>query len=151
DQFSFGSILYELSTGKRAFQRGTTAETLTAIIREEPEPVGAVNPRAPAPLRWIVERCLAKDPDERFGTTRDLARDLASLRDHLPDTVVVSGEAQAAAPVTRPMHLWLFALAAGLLAAVAAVSFSIGRNRASAQPPSFRQLTFRRGTIFSAR
>src|SRR6266545_2098224 len=107
DQFSFGSILYELSTGKRAFQRGTTAETLTAIIREEPEPVGAVNPRAPAPLRWIVERCLAKDPDERFGTTRDLARDLASIRDHLADAVVVSGEAPAAAPVARRIRLCL--------------------------------------------
>ena len=74
DQFSFGSILYELSTGKRAFERSTSAETLTAIIREEPEPVGAINPRAPTPLHWIVERCLAKDPEERFGTTRDLTR-----------------------------------------------------------------------------
>ncbi len=151
DQFSFGSILYELSTGKRAFQRGTTAETLTAIIREEPEPVGAVNPRAPAPLRWIVERCLAKDPDERFGTTRDLARDLASIRDHLSDAVVVSGEARAAAPVARRMLLWPFLLGAGLLAATAFVSFSLGRKAEKTQPPSFRQLTFRRGAISSAR
>ncbi len=151
DQFSFGSILYELSTGKRAFQRSTTAETLTAIIREEPEPVGAVNPRAPAPLRWIVERCLAKDPDERFGTTRDLARDIASLRDHLSDAVVVSGEAQAAAPAARRMRLWPFLFGAGLLAAVALVSFSLGRRAEKTQPPSFRQLTFRRGTISSAR
>jgi Tol biopolymer transport system component/predicted Ser/Thr protein kinase len=151
DQFSFGSILYELSTGKRAFQRSTTAETLTAIIREEPEPVGAVNPRAPAPLRWIVERCLAKDPDERFGTTRDLARDIASIRDHLSDAVVVSGEAHAAAPVARRMRLWPFLLGAGLLAAVALASFSLGRRAEKTQPPSFRQLTFRRGTISSAR
>jgi Tol biopolymer transport system component/predicted Ser/Thr protein kinase len=151
DQFSFGSILYELSTGKRAFQRSTTAETLTAIIREEPEPVGAVNPRAPAPLRWIVERCLAKDPEERFGTTRDLARDLASIRDHLSDAVVVSGEAQAAAPVARRIRLWPFLLSAGILAAVALASFSLGRRAEKTQPPSFRQLTFRRGTISSAR
>ncbi len=151
DQFSFGSILYELSTGKRAFQRSTTAETLTAIIREEPEPVGTVNPRAPAPLRWIVERCLAKDPDERFGTTRDLARDIASIRDHLSDAVVVSGEAQAAVPIARRMRLWPFLLGAGLLAAVALVSFSLGRRAEKKQPPSFRQLTFRRGAISSAR
>src|SRR6266581_1105990 len=117
DQFSFGSILYELSTGKRAFQRGTTAETLTAIIREEPEPVGTINPRAPAPLRWIVERCLSKDPDDRFGTTRDLARDLASIRDHLSDAVLVSGEAQAVAPLARRMSLWPLLLGAGVLAA----------------------------------
>ncbi len=151
DQFSFGSILYELSTGKRAFQRSTTAETLTAIIREEPEPVGAINPRAPAPLRWIVERCLAKDPDERFGTTRDLARDIASIRDHLSDAVVVSGEAQAAAPVARRIRLWPFLLGAGILAAVALASFSLGGRAEKTQPPSFRQLTFRRGTISSAR
>ena len=151
DQFSFGSILYELSTGKRAFQRGTTAETLTAIIREEPEPVSAINPRAPAPLRWIVERCLAKEPEERFETTRDLARDLASIRDHLSDAVVVSGEAQAAPPVARGMRLWPFLLGAGLLAAVALVSFSLGKKAEKTQPPSFRQLTFRRGRISSAR
>jgi Tol biopolymer transport system component/predicted Ser/Thr protein kinase len=152
DQFSFGSILYELATGKRAFQRGTTAETLTAIIREEPEPVGAVNPKAPAPLRWIVERCLAKDPEERFGTTRDLARDLASIRDHLSDAVIVSGEAPAAAPAARRIRLWPVVLgAAAAVAVVALVSYSLGRKAARTEPPSFRQLTFRRGVISSAR
>src|SRR5712692_939395 len=151
DQFSFGSILYELSTGKRAFQRSTTAETLTAIIREEPEPVSAINPRAPAPLRWIVERCLDKDPEERFGTTHDLARDLASIRDHLSDAVVVSGEAQAAPAAGRGTRLWPFLLRAGLVVAFGLVSFALGRRIEKSQPPSFRQLTFRRGTISSAR
>lgn len=151
DQFSLGSILYELSTGKRAFQRNTTAETLTAIIREEPEPVSAVNPRAPAPLRWVVERCLAKDPEERFGTTRDLARDLASIRDHLSDAVVVSGEAPAAPAVARGMRFWPLLAGAGLLVAVALTSFSLGRRAQKTEPPSFRQLTFRRGSISSAR
>src|SRR5262249_24131462 len=150
DQFSFGSILYELSTGKRAFQRKTTAKTLTAIIREEPEPVGAINPKAPAPLRWIVERCLAKEPEERFETTRDLARDLPSIRDHLSDAIVVSGEAQAA-PTARRTRLWPFLLGAGLLVTVALVSYSLGKKAEKIQPPSFRQLTFRRGTISSAR
>jgi hypothetical protein len=150
DQFSLGSILYELSTGKRAFQRSTSAETLTAIIREEPEPLGAINPRTPAPLRWIVERCLAKDPDERFGTTRDLARDLASIRDHLSDAVVLSGES-AAAP-SRPRSLLApLLLGAGLLAAVAFTTYFLGRNAGRTPPPSFRQLTFRRGTISAAR
>ncbi|MGH9364642.1 MAG: protein kinase domain-containing protein, partial [Thermoanaerobaculia bacterium] len=150
DQFSFGSILYELATGKRAFQRGTTAETLTAIIREEPEPVAQVNPRAPAPLRWIVERCLAKDPEERFGTTRDLARDLASIRDHLSDATV-SAEAFPIAPAARRTRSLAVLLAAGLLAAVALASFSLGRQAGRTPPPSFHQLTFRRGTISSAR
>jgi serine/threonine protein kinase len=79
DQFSFGSILYEMATGKRAFQRATSAETLTAIIREEVEPVERVNAAAPAPLRWILDRCLQKEPEERYGSTRDLAQDLKNV------------------------------------------------------------------------
>jgi len=79
DQFSFGSVLYEMATGKQAFARASAPETMTAIIREEPEPLERAAPGAPAGLRWIVDRCLGKDPDERYGSTRDLARDLARL------------------------------------------------------------------------
>src|SRR5580765_8073932 len=95
DQFSLGSILYEMSTGRRAFQRDTPVETLSAIIRDDPEPVGPQNPRAPAPLRWTIERCLAKNPEDRYVSTRDLARDLASIRDHLSEA---SNSADVIAP-----------------------------------------------------
>lgn len=95
DQFSFGAILYEMTTGKRAFQRSTFAETLTAILREEPEPIGSLNPQAPAPLCWIVERCLAKSPKDRFSSTRDLAQDLAAMRDRLSDAPVGRPEPRA--------------------------------------------------------
>src|SRR5450631_3464758 len=71
DQFALGCVLYEMATGRRAFQKDTAAETLAAIIREEPEPIGSVNARFPAPLCWIIERCLAKDPEERYASTRD--------------------------------------------------------------------------------
>ena len=81
DQFSFGLVLYEMVTGKRAFPRSTAAETLVAILREQAEPVGAQNPDAPAPLCWAIERCLAKEPDKRYVSTRDLARELAAIRD----------------------------------------------------------------------
>ncbi|HEX7706629.1 MAG TPA: protein kinase [Thermoanaerobaculia bacterium] len=80
DQFSLGTILYELATGRPAFRRSTSAETLVAIMREEPEPI-PLSTRLPAPFRWVIERCLAKDPEERYASTRDLARDLATLRD----------------------------------------------------------------------
>ena len=73
DQFSFGLVLYELLTGHRAFRRDSAAEILTAIIREEAEPLPAT---VPAPLRWIVERLLAKDPADRYDSTRDLYREL---------------------------------------------------------------------------
>jgi Tol biopolymer transport system component len=85
DQFALGALLYELATGERPFRRETTPETLTAILREEPEPLRARNGALPAQLGWIVERCLAKDPNDRYASTRDLARDLADLRDRLSD------------------------------------------------------------------
>ena len=87
DQFSFGSLLYEMLTGKKAFARASRPETMTAIIREEPEPVERGAPQTPIALRWIVERCLAKNPDERYASTRDLARDLARLKEGVSKTV----------------------------------------------------------------
>jgi Tol biopolymer transport system component/predicted Ser/Thr protein kinase len=80
DQFSFGLVLYEMLTGKRAFQRASMPEIMTAIIREDFTPLP---PTVLAPLRWIVERLLAKDPAERYDSTRDLFRELRHLRDHL--------------------------------------------------------------------
>ena len=154
DQFSFGSILYEMATGKRAFERGTTAETLTAIIREEPEPVSQLNARIPAPVRWIVERCLTKDPEDRYGTTKDLARDLAQIRDHLSEAPVsaeVTGQ-HAAPPVHARRSLGPILAAAAVLAAVVGIgAFVAGKKAGRTPPPSFRQLTFQRGTIHSAR
>src|SRR5262249_49073295 len=85
DQFSLGSILYEMVTGKKAFQKKTAIDSLAAILNEEPEEVAKVNPQAPAPLRWIVERCLSKEPESRYGSTKDLARDLITLRDHVSE------------------------------------------------------------------
>src|SRR6266853_4919454 len=77
DQFSFGSVLYEMVTGKRAFQRSTAAETLVAILREQPELIVGQNPDVPAPLCWVIERCLTKELDKRSASSRDLARELA--------------------------------------------------------------------------
>jgi len=83
DQFSFGSVLYEMVTGVPAFRKKTHAETVAAILRDQPDSLGAKVLQAPAPFIWIVERCLAKDPKQRYASTRDLARDLAALRDRV--------------------------------------------------------------------
>lgn len=135
DQFSLGSILYELATGKRAFSRPTTAEALVAIIREEPEPIAALSPRLPVSVRWVIERCLAKDPEERYASTRDLARDLKHLRDHASE---VSPEA---APVILARRLgWLGpVLIAGLVVAAALAVFAgiRGRDRLPVRPVRF--------------
>ena len=74
DQFSFGLVLYELASGKRAFQRASAAEIMTGIIREDAEPLPATTPPQ---FRWIVERLLAKEPEaDRYDSTRDLYREL---------------------------------------------------------------------------
>jgi predicted ATPase/serine/threonine protein kinase len=85
DQFSFGSLLFEMVTGSPAFQKKTHAETTAAILRDEPDRSGPRMLQAPPPFIWIVERCLAKDPAQRYASTRDLARDLAAVRDRLAD------------------------------------------------------------------
>jgi predicted ATPase/serine/threonine protein kinase len=85
DQFSFGSVMFEMVTGVPAFRKSSHAETLAAILRDEPERLGSRMPQAPAPFIWIVERCLAKDPKDRYASTRDLARDLAAVRDRLAE------------------------------------------------------------------
>jgi predicted ATPase len=85
DQFSLGSLLYEMVTGKRAFPHSGAAQILAAILRDQPEAAASLNPQTPAPLCWVIERCLAKDPKERYDSTHDLARDLAAIRDRLPE------------------------------------------------------------------
>ncbi len=92
DQFSFGLVLYEMVTGKRAFQRESAAETLVAVIREQPDAIGAQNPDAPAPLCWAIERCLAKDPDKRYVSTQELARELVAIRDRFSEKSVAHSE-----------------------------------------------------------
>src|SRR5580704_128594 len=102
DQFSFGSVLYEMATGTPAFRKKTHAETMAAILRDEPERLGAKTLQAPAPFIWIVERCLAKDPQHRYASTRDLARDLAAVRDRLADAPVYHSESRPSnLPVPR--------------------------------------------------
>ncbi|HEY7863397.1 MAG TPA: protein kinase [Thermoanaerobaculia bacterium] len=140
DQFSLGSILYEAVSGQKAFDRKTAAETMSAIIREDPKPISQAAPQAPLPLRWIVDRCLAKDPEERYASTKDLARDLAKLRDHVSE---ISGEALAAAP-GRSRKRGLLPLVAGgmLLAALGALLGTRLLRPRPAAVPELRFLTF---------
>jgi predicted ATPase/serine/threonine protein kinase len=88
DQFSFGAVLYESVTGRPAFRRNSQAQTLAAILRDDPKPVTSLNSQVPAPLCWVIERCLAKDPNERYASTRELARELATIRDRLSDALL---------------------------------------------------------------
>ena len=122
DQFALGAILYEMATGQRAFERGSAPQTLTAIIQDEPEPIVARRPEVPAPVRWIVERCLAKEPRNRYASSEDLARELATVRDHLSEvTSAVSLQPESAAPQKR-RRMWITIVTAAVLLLVAGAS-----------------------------
>ena len=129
DQFALGSILYEMATGKRAFQGRTAVDTLAAILNEQPEPIASLNAGIPVPLLWIVERCHSKEPRGRYGSTEDLARDLATVRDRLSEAT--SGMALAA---SRPRRRWVAGLVLGI-AAAAIAGLGLMRMRPSNAAP----------------
>jgi len=118
DQFALGGILYELATGRGPFQRRTPAETLTAILREEPPAVGTLNPQTPPGLARIVERCLAKAPSGRYASSLDLARD---LREEL--TLASSASGATPAKSSGGRRVPVVGIAIGLVAAAAAAWF----------------------------
>ena len=150
DQFSLGSMLYEMSAGRPAFKRATMAQTLAAIIDEEPEPRATAAANLPTPLRWVIERCLAKDPEHRYAATRDLVRDLTNLRDHLSELSSAGG---IAIEEPKQRSKWrAVAVVAAVVLGLAAM-FSLGRflERAGSSQPTYRQLTFRGAGIGTAR
>jgi Tol biopolymer transport system component len=150
DQFSFGAILYEMASGARAFRGSTPIETLASVIRDEPPPLRDRVPEIPAPLCWVIDRCLAKEPEQRYASTRDLARDLATLREHVSSTGASAGSGDISAP-WHPRGMRSAALIA--IASLAAIgsAFLLATRRAAAPAPDFEQLTFRRGTVLNAR
>jgi tetratricopeptide (TPR) repeat protein len=79
DQFALGSVIYALLTGKKPFHRETTVQTLNNIIEGDPQPASKLNPHVPHELESLIRRCMMKDPLNRYGSTRDLARDLREL------------------------------------------------------------------------
>jgi hypothetical protein len=147
DQFSLGCIFYEMLTGQRAFSRSSAAETFSAILRDDPRPVDEINPSVPQPLRWILERCLAKAPRDRYASTRDLARDLQTLRDHSTTTGFRAAGVARGQPRRRP--LWIAAAAIAVAAAAAGGFLLLDRFRTPLRP-EFRRLTFREGMVTRA-
>ena len=153
DQFAFGSILYEMATGRRAFQKKTAVDTLAAILNDEPESIATLNPQTPAPLRWIIERCMAKEPRQRYSATDDLARDLSALRDHLSEATS-SPSLPTAVPARRRLALPILgAIGASIALILATVMVDrwLAARQGTTDVPSFRQLTFGRGWMLSAR
>jgi Tol biopolymer transport system component len=144
DIFALGAILYEMLSGQRAFKRDTTAETMTAILKEEPHELTGTNPAIPPGLERIVHRCLEKQPEQRFQSVADLGFAIEAL----------SGTTNAAIAAARigPRGKWRAAATLGLvLVALAAGWFARRSLSGHASAPAFHKVTYSRGTIFNSR
>jgi serine/threonine protein kinase/Tol biopolymer transport system component len=114
DIFAFGAVLYEMLSGKRAFRKPTSAETMTAILNEDPQAISEISPNTPPALQRVLHRCLEKNPEQRFQSASDLAFALEALSDSVssPTSVI---------PPTRSPIKWLWFATAGI--AIAMVAF----------------------------
>ncbi len=145
DLFSLGAVLYEMLSGRRAFRRESAVETLNAILKEEPEPLATAGALSPT-LARVVERCLEKDPAERFHSAHDLAFALDEVSGFSGPSPRVGGGRQP----LGGRAWWPLGTALCLLAAVP-LAFLVGRVTGESPAPSFERLTHRRGMVLSAR
>ena len=151
DIFSFGLILHEMITGRRAFQHETMAETMSAILKEEPEELTQSNPNVSPALDRIVRRCLEKKPERRFQSTSDLGFALESLSAATGSStmsVAEVAEPESAKPIRSSLlyAIGFLLLIGGILAGMLGSNFF---RRPSL--PKYEQLTFRRGLVYHAR
>lgn len=128
DIFSLGAVLYEMATGKRAFEGKTTASTIAAILAADPPPISTIQPMSPPALQGLVKNCLAKDPDDRFQTTHDVKLQLRWIL----ESGLAAG-AQSAPPVGRTLRDrfgWMLAALFLLLLVGGSVAWWVGAHRA---------------------
>jgi dipeptidyl aminopeptidase/acylaminoacyl peptidase len=152
DLFALGTVLYEMLTGRRAFERDTSADTMTAILKEEPPEFDSARGDIPPALDRIVRHCLEKNVVERFQSARDVAFALEALSGSAPVRAIDAAAANAAGPAKSRRAL--IAAVVGLLVVAAGVGGGLaGRATAphAAPPPRFTMKTFEPQTILVAR
>jgi serine/threonine protein kinase len=148
DIFAFALVLYEMLSGRRAFTGASPIETMSAILKEEPPALALANRALPPAIDRLIARCLQKAPDERFQSAKDLAFNIEALT---VDSTL--SPVSPALPPGRTRSRRVVGIAVVLLIALAGTTagFVLGRRTGSASAPTFKRLTFRRGTIYSAR
>ena len=138
DIFSFGTILYEMLTGQRAFQGESSIETMNAILKEEPKELSQTSARIPANIARVLLHCLEKDPSARFQSARDIAFHLESLSD--TDSASIRSTVSAAPRLQK----WVPAL----LVALAALGVGYVTGRARVDAPTASAVSVHRLTDF---
>ncbi len=143
DIFSFGAILYEMLTSKRAFAGETQVDTITAILKEDPPEMIRDGQDIPVVFEHVVRHCLEKDPENRFQSARELSFALTTLSD-----VTTSGRILPFRLGATRFRQWLPRIVGALL--LAGVVY-LGIRLRTVQNPDYRRVTFERGTVYSAR
>ena len=137
DQFSLGLVLYEMVSGRQAFTRPSAVQTMSAIVEDEPQPLER---SVPAQLRWILDRCLAKEREARYESTRDLARELAQVRDHYSE--LTGGTTSQPAAVSRPRRRVSLPAAAAAIAVSALAAWCGARLLAGSRAVDLSRYKF---------
>jgi len=148
DIFSFGAVLYEMLSGKRAFHGDSSVDTMSAILKEEPPDLGETNRNVSPALERIVRHCLEKNPAERFQSARDVAFNLEALTD-------ISSSSRGGIrvlPEEKTARRWLLPLVGALLLLASwAGIYRFAHRGVVASNPTFHEVTFRNGIIWDAR
>ncbi len=152
DIFSFGAILYEMLSGKRAFYGDSPADTMSAILKEDPPELNETNRNVSPALERIVQHCLEKNPESRFHSASDIAFDLEHLSGLSGSTARVATAGVDSGNVQSRRKLAM-AIVAGLVfaGAVYGLGWWHGKSSASAPLVEYQQITFRTGRIGNAR
>ncbi|HME37290.1 MAG TPA: protein kinase [Candidatus Sulfotelmatobacter sp.] len=172
DVFSFGSVLYEMVTGQRAFSGGSKLSSLSAVLYKDPQPASQTVADIPPELDRIISRCLKKNPERRWQTMADVKVALEELRDEMDSSNFAVGSpsleprnmsprnvlggntsARNTSPrSTSPARLWVgVGLLAGILLGLGLRISYERRYSPPPEPPSYKRLTFRRGDVTSAK
>jgi eukaryotic-like serine/threonine-protein kinase len=149
DIFALGCVLYETITGKRPFEAKSQLSVASAILEKEPPPMRETRTLTPPVVEHVVKTCLAKSPDMRYQSVRDVALELRWILDE-GLIAAAPGESQLAAPQARWKRILPWALAGALLLGVIALA-AVYHSAINAPVPAFRQLTFERGFVYNAR
>jgi len=152
DIFSLGAIFYEMLSGKRAFHGDSAADTMSAILKEDPPDLSITNQAISPGLERIVRHCLEKNPEQRFQSARDLAFDLEALSGTSGQTIAAPAARRSAGRRLAPLAIALGALALLFAAFWAGRKTTGSAPQGSAGQQGFhRRLTFQRGNVLFAR
>jgi eukaryotic-like serine/threonine-protein kinase len=146
DIFSFGCVLYEMVSGRRAFRGGSAVETMHAILSAEPADFEGDAAKLPPALSTIVRRCLEKRPEQRFQSAADLAFALKSI-----STIESTASLKMPAPPAARKRNWMWVVAAAAVVALLGAGYALSLLNSKQASPQYQRVTFRKGDVSGAR